>query len=257
MPRFEKLEFGANEEPSARSGPAQPPKMDEVQWMKQAEQSRRGGLYENALKYYSRALEQDRSLVAGWLGQVQMLILLDEAKEAELWSRNALELFPGNGELMAGRAQAFCRLGDLRQAHALSDGALQQEGQSAYRWMVRGELMLAGKQRVEAHCFDKARQLDHDWLVPLETALIYLYYRASSKALNQVRQAVHAAPEQYYPWYVQGVCQMKLGFNRQARHSFDRCLELCPGHAGARNRLEKLEGKWGGWTRLWRRIAGE
>ena len=33
------------------------------------------------------------SLVAGWLGQVQMLVFLGEYPEAELWARKALELF--------------------------------------------------------------------------------------------------------------------------------------------------------------------
>ncbi|NOX55394.1 MAG: hypothetical protein GXP27_13340, partial [Planctomycetes bacterium] len=202
MPRFDKLEFGAEEErPSVRSESIS---ADEPQWMQRADQSRRRGLYEEALKFYSRALEDDRSLVAGWLGQVQMLIHLDEPEEAELWSRKALELFPGNGDLMAGRAQAFCRIGELAQAHALSDGALQQSGQSAYRWIVRGELMVAGKQSVDQHCFDKARQLDSDWLVSLEIALIYLYYDTPSPALIHARRAVHSAPHQHYPWYIQG-----------------------------------------------------
>ena len=48
-------------------------------------------------------------LVAGWVGQVQMLVQLQEYPEADLWSRKGLELFPNNGELLAGRAQAFCR----------------------------------------------------------------------------------------------------------------------------------------------------
>ena len=58
--------------------------------MNKADQSRRAGLYENALKFYSRALELDRSLVAGWVGQVQMLVQLEEYPEAELWSRKGL-----------------------------------------------------------------------------------------------------------------------------------------------------------------------
>ena len=62
-------------------------------------------------------------------------------------ARKALELFPGHGDLMAGRAQALCRLRDLKRAHEMCDGSLKQSGQSAYRWMVRGELLLAAKQR--------------------------------------------------------------------------------------------------------------
>ena len=85
---------------------------------------------------------------------------------------------------MAGRAQAFCRMGDMKQAHALCDGSLQQAGQSAYRWLVRGEIMVAARQDMDRYCFDKAQELDPDWLVPLETARIELYYRKPSRALH-------------------------------------------------------------------------
>src|SRR5689334_9819514 len=50
--------------------------------LRQANLERRRGNYENALRQFSRALELEKSLVAGWVGQVQMLVLLDEAPEA-------------------------------------------------------------------------------------------------------------------------------------------------------------------------------
>ncbi|MGO8751501.1 MAG: tetratricopeptide repeat protein [Thermoguttaceae bacterium] len=170
MARFDKLEFNARKRPPSEPEGRDPLSRDAGHWMNQADKSRRTGLYEGALQYYSRALELDRSLVAGWVGQVQMLVQLDEFPEADLWSRKGLELFPNNGDLLAGRAQAFCRMNDSKQAHALSDGSLQQTGQSAYRWLVRGEIMVAARQDMDRHCFDKAQELDSDWLVPLEAA---------------------------------------------------------------------------------------
>ena len=189
-------------------------------WMNKADESRRGGLYEAALQYYSRGLELDRSLVAGWVGQVQMLVQLQEYPEADLWSRKGLELFPNNGELMAGRAQAFCRMGDMKQAHALCDGSLQQPGQSAYRWLVRGEIMIAARQDMDRYCLDKAQELDADWLVPLEAARIELYYHRPSRALGRIRRALDAAPDAHYAWYVQGICQAELGLTRAATREF-------------------------------------
>src|SRR5271157_1567932 len=126
MARFDKLEFNAGNRPSPEPTERDPLSRDAGYWMNKADESRRSGLYEGALQYYSRGLELDRSLVAGWVGQVQMLVQLNEFPEADLWSRKGLELFLNNGELMAGRAQAFCRMGDMKQAHALCDGALQQ-----------------------------------------------------------------------------------------------------------------------------------
>ncbi len=190
---------------------------------------------------YSRALELDRSLVAGWVGQVQMLVQLDEYPEADLWSRKGLELFPNNGELMAGRAQAFCRMGDMKQAHALCDGSLQQAGQSAYRWLVRGEIMVAARQDMDRYCFDKAQELDADWLVPLEAARIELYYRRPEQSPGPNPPRAGDAPEAHYAWYVQGICQSELGLTRAARESFQRCLELSPRHADAEEQLRRLQ----------------
>ncbi len=90
MPKFDRSEFdpepgeGGGERRRSHEGES-----DDAQWLRRADDQRRRGLYENALRYYSRALERDESLVNGWLGQIQMLILLGENTEAELWARGA------------------------------------------------------------------------------------------------------------------------------------------------------------------------
>jgi tetratricopeptide (TPR) repeat protein len=241
MARFDKLEFdegGQQGQPAERSAPA---RREDTDWMQRADQHRRTGLYENALKFYSRALELDKTLIGGWLGQVQMLVQLAEYPEAELWARKALELFPQHGDLMAARGQALCRLGDVKPAHAMCDGSLRQSGQSAFRWMVRGELMVAAKETTDQHCFDKAQQLDADWLVSAEIALIYLFYRQPGRAQLRARRACETAPDQYYAWLLEARCQRALGLDSQARRSLQTCLELCPGHAEARQLLADLE----------------
>ena len=152
-------------------------------WLRKANDHRRRGLHENSLRYYSCALEFDRALVPGWVGQVQMLVMLGEYPEAELWAKKSLEIFKNHGDLMAGRAQALARVGDRSVALELADAALRQEGHSAYRWVVRGELLATTRDEMDRHCFDKAVQTDRDWLVPLEIALVYLHYEQPSKAL--------------------------------------------------------------------------
>jgi tetratricopeptide (TPR) repeat protein len=254
MARFDKLELGGRQEAGDEDAP--PLREAEVNWLAEADRHRRNGQYENALRFYSRALEDDRSLVQAWLGQVQMLNLLDEWPEAELWSKKALELFPTNADLFAAQAQAVCRQGKFKRAVELSDGSLKQAGNSWYRWQVRGEVMLASKQETDRHCFDKAQQLEGDWLVPLEAALVYLHYRQPSKALPRAQRAVEKAADQYYAWYVQGTCQAQLDHAQSARQSFARCLELSPRHAEATARLVELEQR--GWSplRLARRLFG-
>jgi len=225
-------------------------------WMKKADDHRRRGLHENSLRYYSRALELDRSLTSGWLGQVQMLVLLGEYPEAELWARKSLEVFKGHGDLMAGRAQALARIGDRTQAMELADAAIRQEGNSAYRWMVRGELLVTARDAVDRHCFDKAIGLDRDWLVPLETALIYLHYEQASKALLRARQAVEMSPQSFYAWFVQGQCEQALGFDRQAEESFRRVLELSPRHVDANRKLAEIASQGWSLSKGLRRLIG-
>ncbi len=254
MGRFDKLEVSAEQPDERQSSKAENARRDRS-WLEQAIEERRCGHYENGLRLYSRALEEDKSLVTGWLGQVQMLIFLDELVEAELWSRKALELFPGNGDLMAGRAQALGRHGDLTQALSLSDGSLKQSGQSAYRWQVRGELMAATRQDTDRHCFDKAMQADLDWLVPLEIAGAYIHLDLPGRAVERVRRSIELAPERYYAWFLQGRVERELGMSTAAK-SFRRCLDLCPGHVEAARCLRELEQS--GWSlkQMWRRIFG-
>jgi tetratricopeptide (TPR) repeat protein len=214
--------------------------------MRKADEHRRRGLHENSLRYYSRALELDKAIPAAWVGQVQMLIMLGEFSEAELWARKSLEFFKGHGDLMAGRAQALARIGDRTRAMELADAALRQEGSSAYRWMVRGELLISAREGVDRHCFDRAVLAEGDWLVPLEIALIYLHHDQPSNALAYSRQAVEKAPQSFYPWLIQGQCEAAVGFVKGAKSSFTRCLELSPRHLEASRQLAQLDSQ--GWS---------
>jgi tetratricopeptide (TPR) repeat protein len=260
LPRFDRLEF--DQEPELglpgvdQERDAPEASHDQASWMNQADEQRRRGLHENALRFYSRALERDSSLVTGWLGQVQMLVLLGEYPEAELWARKSLEIFKNHGDLLAARAQALARIGDLTKAMELADAALCQEGDSAYRWMVRGELMVSSRDEVDRHCFDKAVVLKRDWLVPLESALIYLHYEQPSKGLLRARQAVEISPQSFYAWFVEGECEQALEFDRQAETSFQRVLELSPRHVDASRKLCELANQ--GWSlkRGLRRVVG-
>jgi len=255
LARFERLEF--EEEPDGEpSGPQPEPEGDQEAWLRKADDHRRRGLYENSLRYYSRALELDRALLPGWVGQVQMLVLLGEFPEAELWARKALELFKGQGDLMAGRAQALARIGDRTVAQELADAAIRQEGSSAYRWMVRGELLVSTRDEVDKHCFDKAVQADRDWLIPLEIALIYLYHEQPSKALLRAHQAVEKAPDSFYAWFVRGQCEQAVGFDGPAKISYGRCLELSPRHVEASRKLAEIENQGWSLSKGLRRLIG-
>jgi tetratricopeptide (TPR) repeat protein len=250
MARFSKLEIQTPQQTGMTSSAQQRSGTTPAVWTSRADDARRRGQYETALQMYSRALEEDKSLIVCWAGQVQMLVQLKEYPEAELWSRKALELFPIDADLHAGRAQSLCRNGDKKNAFGAIDQAMQQPGQSAYRWMVRGELLLANRQSTDRHCFDKASQIDPDWLVPLETALIYRHYGQPGNALNRARLAVDRNPSAPYAWYVVAGLQNELGLQGQARRSIQTCLDLDPSARDAQDLEMNVESRSGIWNRI-------
>jgi tetratricopeptide (TPR) repeat protein len=257
MSRFDRLEFEpARQQKPAVAQPVSEAETDDANWLKKAITERQKGLHEAALRLYSRALEWDRSLVAGWVGQVQMLIALQEYPEAELWAKKALELFKNNPELLAARAQALCRLGNLNEAQIASDMSLNQQGQSAYPWLVRAEVILARKEKNETYCFDKAVQSGGDWLMLLDMAAVYEQYGRINQSLIRARQAVERAPGQAYCWYCQGKYEASLGLNRPAEISFKRCLELVPNHVEAHRAWQQVRRGGPGMRRLFRRWFG-
>jgi tetratricopeptide (TPR) repeat protein len=255
MPRFDRLEMESSAHGPAATAPAAAlESRDGPFWLRQADAERRQALYENALRHYSRALENDKSLIAGWVGQVQMLVCLGEFPEADLWARKALELFKNQPDLLAGRAQALCRRGNRSEARAICDNAMAQPGESAYRWTVRGEIMVSGRQDTDRFCFDKACQADADWLAPFEIAAVLLYYRRPGKGLIYARRAADLSPESASVWFRRAECEAELELNDAACRSLRRCLELSSRHIDADLMLHRIEHQHWSPIRLFRRL---
>jgi len=236
MARFNRLELPDDPplEPQSQEAGMIPEKPEKryrnsvTDWMQEADKQRRMGFYEAALRSYGRALECERSYVAAWVGQAQMLVLLNEPRQAEMWTISGLKMFPGNADLYAARSQALCRLGNHREALQYSDAAIQGEGASAYRWSVRGEVMTAMKASTAVHCFDSAEQIDGDWLVRTENANILRYYKSPLSALGRAAAAVNVTPDASFAWMIKGICEHESGFRSQAIKSLEQTLQLDP-----------------------------
>jgi tetratricopeptide (TPR) repeat protein len=217
------------------------------------------GRCEEALRLYTRALSQERSMIPAWVGQVQMLVELDELTEARLWSDKALELFRGNGDLLAGKARACARMGDRRAAMACSDASLQSPGTSPARWQARGEVLLEQGSPRARDCFDKSlTEPQADWFDRVVIARIHLFHDRALVALEFARLAIGLQPAHPYAWCVAGRCHEALGWFEQARISYERCLELGPRLDEAAAALSALRGRTPGqrlrgWLRGWLR----
>lgn len=241
--RFSNLEFNdEHREQDLSLDTQRGQQRDERFYLAQATDATRWGRFENALRFFTRALECNRAVVPAWVGQVQMLVELGEYNEARLWSDKALELFRGNGELLAAKAQACARLKDIPAAMACSDGSLQTAGSSAWRWQARGEALLAAGQTYFDECFQRSLgEKETDWFDRVIIGRIYLYYRRASNALFYLKKAVDEDPTQGYVWFMMGNCQAALGLNGAASTAYQRCLELRPDYREAREALNKLQ----------------
>lgn len=155
--RFSNLEFNdENREQDLSLDTKSSAHRDDRYYLAQATDAAHWGRFEAALRMYTRCLDANRAVVPAWVGQIQMLVELGEFHEARVWSDKALELFRGNGELLAAKAQACARLKDIPAAMSCSDGSLQTSGSSPWRWQARGEALLAAGQGYFDECFIKS-----------------------------------------------------------------------------------------------------
>jgi len=254
MSRFGNLEFGEN--PRAESASqSHALNKDEAYYLREAGEFFESGRFEQALRSYAKALEQNPKSAAGWTGQVRMLIELGEFKEAKLWAEKALALFPREGELLAAKAVALARIGDGKGALAFSDASMEVEANTPYIWLARGDVLMARKEKRAAYCFEKAILLARDhWLWPWLASRVHLFYKQTAQALKFAQQALNLAATRAIVWQQLGRCELALGLDAKAQQSFARARELdreCPDI----ERLTMEAGKTSFFTRILRRFS--
>jgi len=241
MSRFVNLELGGESEDQSRR-----PKSlvkDEAYYCAEAQAAFENGNFEPALRLYSKVLEFNPQNAAAWTGQVRMLIELEEFSEAKLWADKALERFPHEPELLAAKAVALGRGGDLQGAVAFSDASIEERGDSPYVWLARGDVLLAQEEPRADYCFEKALLLaPGNWLVAWLVARIRFYYEQFALALKLAQQAVEWNAGHFLLWLELGRCQQALGLIGSARNSFTQARQLNPQCHEAKSALVNLSG---------------
>src|SRR5690242_663859 len=186
MSRFGNLELGGEFEDQAQ--PFKPQIKDEAYFSGQAQSAFENGNFELALRMYSKVLEFNLQAAYPWAGQVRMLIELGELREAKLWADKALEHFPNDPELLAAKAVALARGGDLHAGLVFSDAAIRERGDTPYVWVARGDVLLARKEKRADYCFEKALSLaPQDWFVAWLVARVHYYYDQFALALKTLQ----------------------------------------------------------------------
>jgi tetratricopeptide (TPR) repeat protein len=255
MSRFQNLELGGESEDQAPQQKALV--KDEAYYRAEAQTAFENGEFEQALRLYGKVLEFNPHNAVAWTGQVRMLIELGQYHDAGLWADKALERFPRDAELMAAKAVALGRSGDLQGALAFSDSAMEERGDTPYVWLARGDVLLARKESRADYCFEKALLLaPRDWFVAWLGARIRFFYNQFALALKLLQQAVELNATHFLMWLELGRCQKALGLAGPARHSFEQARQLNPKCSEALLALTGLSGmgvgpRMRGW---WRRL---
>ena len=253
MSRFGNLELGGQSEDYSQ--PVKPVVKDEAYFNTEAQTAFENGNFELALRMYGKVLEFNPQAAYSWAGQVRMLIELGEFGEAKLWVEKALEQFPNDPELLAAKAVALGRTGDLHAALIFSDAAIRERGDTPYVWLARGDVLLARKEARAEYCFEKALSLAHQhWFVAWLAARIRYYYKQFALALKLLQQALESNAGHFILWLELGHCHQTLGLIGSARTSYIQARQLNPDCRDAGLALSSLSraGVWPvfqGWLR--------
>ena len=257
MSRFVHLELGGEFEDQTPQKQALV--KDEAYYRTEAKVAFESGEFERDLRLYAKGLEFNPNAVEPWTGQVRMLIELGQYHDAGQWADKALERFPRDAELLAAKAVALARSGDLQGALAYSDSAIEERGDAPYVWLARGDVLLARKEPRADYCFEKALLLaPRDWLVAWLGARVRYYYKQFVLALKLLQPAVELNATHFLLWLEMGRCQQALGLAGPARHSFEQARQLNRYCQEATTELARLSGLGAG-SRLrgwWRRLLG-
>ncbi len=255
MSRFINLEFEDESSRQRQQGEGSVVR-DEVYYLAEARAAFENGNFEQGLRFYAKVLEFNPKNALAWTGQVRMLIELGEYREAKLWADKALERFPNEPELLAAKAVALGRNGDLQGALAFSDASIEERGDTPYIWLARGDVLLARSESRADYCFEKAQMLaSHDWFIAWLGARIRVYYEQFVLALKLVQKAVELNPGHCLLWLEQGTCLQALGMMDAAEHSFTQARQLDPHCLKAELALQQISHR--GWlSRRFGRLRG-
>ncbi len=226
MKRFERLEFEDNTA-VAMSGTSGEQIRDAEFFYKRAMKAMLAGDFENALRNYSKSVEQNINYVESWEGQILMLIELDEYNEAIMWADKALEVFPANPALLSAKALACFRNAFFDKAAACSDSAMTKDFLTPNVWLVRAEIMLNKKAVIAENCVEKALNIPgYDrGIVLLAAGRIFSRGKRYIVANQMLNEAAGLLPKSALAWFELG-CVRNLGGCGNAVQALEHCLTL-------------------------------
>lgn len=257
MSRFSNLEFSDPQPTGARTQSAHTSADEEARLLVEADRWFRRGYFEPALRFFARALETNPLSGPAWAGQVRLLLELGDLAEANAWADKALEQLPEAPDLLALKAVVLARTGDTEAALAFSDAAVRGLEAAPALWLARGEVLLARREKRAEYCLAKAlTAAPTEWLWPWLASRACLFHRQFARALKLARQALSLEETATVLWLQLARCQWALGLAAEAGQSLAQAEQLdteCPEILPVRAALQ-APAPWQGWLGRWRRF---
>jgi tetratricopeptide (TPR) repeat protein len=234
-------------------GPSSEPETsayDHGHYIELAEKCLRRGAFEAALRYYGRALEQDRERPDAWLGQVHTLLAMGQPEEAMTWMEQAAGIIGEVPALLALRAIAAARSGSLEDARAWSDRALRDGGDDPSVWLSRAEVLYrSGSEKMARVNLGKAHERAPSPLIALRCGEVALECGDLSGARPWLERAARSDIDSPMAALRLGVYWERAGDTTRAKTELSRALALEPELTAARLALADLNNR-----SLWQRL---
>jgi len=217
------------------------------------------GDLQSALRLYGRALEQDRSHAPAWLGQVRVLLDMNQPEEAATWLEQAGAILGEVPGVLALRALAAVGSGKLDDARQWSDRAMRAGPDEADVWLARAALVYAsGNDKMARINLTKAHERQPGAEATRRCAEVALDAGDLLSAERWLRRALAGAPDSALVALRLGVYHERAGDLTQSRHHLERALQLEPRLKPAqlalddlnqRGPLSRLQSAWRKWNR--------
>jgi tetratricopeptide (TPR) repeat protein len=243
MGRFKHIDPNAGAEDAERPAVSEPV-YDAEHYLRLGDDALGDGRFEVALKHYSRALEQDRLQIEGWIGQTRALLAMRQPDEAFTWLEQAANVAGEHRALLAIRAIACARTHQSEDALAWSDRAMREGADHADVWLARAEVLFEQRERKTAGlALDKAYEREKNGETALRCAESALEWHEEGLAKIWLDRAERTMPANARVALNRGVYLERVGNWKSAQAELERALALRPSCLSAQIALRDLDGR--------------
>ena len=189
------------------------------------------GFFGEAAALFDRATRYDRAHYAAYVGLTEALIMQGKLDEAARVADQSLERYGRNCELGAARGHIFLHQDDFHHASECVDIAIQNAPETAYVWIVAGELRLTVHEALPyaMDCFAHARDAADGWPhLNLRIALAFLEWGHATHAARSLEAILKVEPDLPLAWILLGDAHRTLGEHAAARECYRRAADLVP-----------------------------